>query len=124
LLYRIDLENPPLLVVSDMDRFEVHRNFENTIEKVYKFTNEEIGSANNEEALRILSALFRSPSSIKPGKTREDVTEEIAAKFASLADGLRSRREEPHRVAHFLMKLVFCLFAEDMELLPESSSHA
>jgi hypothetical protein len=31
LLYRIDLNNPPLLVVSDMDRFEVHTNFKNTV---------------------------------------------------------------------------------------------
>lgn len=48
LLYRIDLKNPPLLVVSDMDRFEVHTNFENTVEMVYEFTNEEIGSADNQ----------------------------------------------------------------------------
>lgn len=119
LLYRIDLENPPLLVVSDMDRFEVHTNFERTVERVYSFTNEEIGSVGNEEALRVLRALFEAPDSLKPGKTREAVTEEVAAKFARLADGLRSRGEEPHRVAHFLMKIVFCLFAEDIDLLPE-----
>lgn len=119
LLYRIDLANPPLLVVSDMDRFEVHTNFDRTVEKVYAFTNEEIGSEDNGEALRVLAALFRDPDSLRPGKTREDVTEEVAANFARLADGLRSRGEEPHRVAHFLMKLVFCLFAEDIELLPE-----
>lgn len=119
LLYRINLENPPLLVVSDMDRFEVHTNFERTAEVVYSFTNEEIGSADNAEALRILTALFYDPDSLKPGKTREAITEEVAAKFARLAEGLRSRGEEPHRVAHFLMKVVFCLFAEDIELLPE-----
>ena len=119
LLYRINLENPPLLVVSDMDRFEVHTNFERTAEVVYSFTNEELGSKDNAEALRILSALFTDPDSLKPGKTREAITEEVAAKFATLADGLRSRGEEPHRVAHFLMKIVFCLFAEDIDLLPE-----
>ena len=30
LRYREDLENPPLLVVCEMDRFEVHTNFTNT----------------------------------------------------------------------------------------------
>ncbi len=34
LKYREDLENPPLLVVCDMDRFEVHPNFPNTVRKV------------------------------------------------------------------------------------------
>ena len=119
LLYREDLANPPLLVVSDMDRFEVHTNFTDTAKKVYAFDNEELSSSENGEALRVLEALFRNPGSLKPGQTREAVTEEVAAKFARLADGLRSRGEEPHRVAHFLMKLVFCLFAEDVDLLPE-----
>jgi hypothetical protein len=37
LLYREDLENPPLLVVCDLDRFEVHTNFTGTIARVYAF---------------------------------------------------------------------------------------
>ena len=36
--YREALENPPLLVVCDMDRFEVHTNFTNTVKQVYAFT--------------------------------------------------------------------------------------
>ncbi len=116
LLYREDLENPPLLVVTDMDRFEVHTNFTGTVKKVYSFTNAELPRAEN---LSILRALFSEPRSLEPGKTREGVTQEVASKFAQLASGLRDRGEEPHRVAHFLMKLVFCLFAEDIDLLPE-----
>jgi len=34
--YREDLENPPLLVVCDQDRFEVHTNFTNTASRVYR----------------------------------------------------------------------------------------
>jgi hypothetical protein len=34
LQYREDLENPPLLVVCDLDRFEVHTNFTNTLKQV------------------------------------------------------------------------------------------
>lgn len=37
LLYREDLGNPPLLVVCDMDRFEIHTNFTGTIKTVYVF---------------------------------------------------------------------------------------
>jgi len=32
---------------------------------------------------------------------------------------LRDRGHEPHDAAHFLMKVMFCLFAEDVELLPK-----
>ena len=35
LLYREDLENPPLLVVTDTDRFEVHTNFTGTVKEVF-----------------------------------------------------------------------------------------
>ena len=37
LLYRQALENPPLMIVCDMDRFEVHTNFTGTAKKVHRF---------------------------------------------------------------------------------------
>jgi len=37
LLYREDLENPPLLVVCDLDRFEIHTNFTGTAKQVHAF---------------------------------------------------------------------------------------
>ena len=37
LRYREDLENPPLLVVCDLNRFEVHTNFTGTAKRVYDF---------------------------------------------------------------------------------------
>ncbi len=37
LQYREALENPPLLVVCDLDRFEIHTNFTNTPAVVHKF---------------------------------------------------------------------------------------
>jgi type II restriction/modification system DNA methylase subunit YeeA len=116
LQYRESLESPPLLAVTDIDRFEIRTNFTGTVTQVYAFTNTELPEPEN---LRVLKAMFADPYSLKPTRTVESVTEEAAAKFARLADGLRSRGEEPHRVAHFLMKLVFCLFAEDVGLLQE-----
>ncbi len=53
-----------------------------------------------------------------PTATREGVTAEAAAKFANIAVRLRQHYDE-RRVAHFINKLVFCLFAEDIELLPD-----
>jgi hypothetical protein len=116
LLYREDLENPPLLVVSDMERYEVHTNFTGTVKKVYRFTNSDLPQPEN---LKILRALFTDPNSLRPIHTPEGVTEEAARRFAQLADGLRERGVEPQRAAHFLNRLLFCLFAEDIGLLPK-----
>jgi hypothetical protein len=115
LLYREDLQNPPLLVVTDTERFEVHTNFTGTVKKVYSFTNAELPQ---EENLSVLRALFTDPDSLRPGRTTQSITEEVAGKFALVADGLRSRGHDPHRAAHFLNRLLFCLFAEDVGLLP------
>ncbi|HET7480596.1 MAG TPA: DNA methyltransferase, partial [Rubrobacteraceae bacterium] len=114
--YREALENPPLLVVTDMERFEVHTNFESTVSRVYSFTNAELPESEN---LRVLRAMFEDPASLRPARTVESVTEEAAGKFARIADGLRGRGVEPHAAAHFLNKLLFCLFAEDIGLLPK-----
>lgn len=116
--YRESLENPPLLVVSDMDRFEVHTNFTGTCKVVHKFNLRQI-ELKPAEPLRILRAVMTDPEAIRPEKTRQDVTEDAAREFAGLAQTLRSRGYDPHRVAHFLNKLVFCMFAEDAHLLPE-----
>jgi type II restriction/modification system DNA methylase subunit YeeA len=117
LLYREALENPPLLVVCDLNRFEVHTNFTNTPKQVHPFTLLELRDE-PEEPLRILRAVMQHPDELKPGTTKAELTAEAAKEFASLADRLRSRGHEPQEVAHFLNKLVFCMFAEDSELLP------
>ena len=116
LRYREDLGNPPLLVVCDIDRFEVHTNFTNSVKKVYAFTNAELPKPEN---IRVLKALFQNPGELAPAATSEHVTLEAAKGFAKLSDGLRARGEDPERAAHFLNKLLFCLFAEDVGLLPK-----
>ena len=109
--YQGALENPPLLVVTDIERFEINTNFTGTVTRVYSFTNEELPEPEN---LRLLRAMFEKPYSLKPTRTVESVTEEAAGKFAKLADGLRARGVESQEAAHFLNKLLFCLFAEDI----------
>ena len=42
----------------------------------------------------------------------------MAGRFARLADALGKRSIPPQQAAHFLMKLMFCMFAEDIDLLP------
>jgi type II restriction/modification system DNA methylase subunit YeeA len=118
LQYREALENPPLLVVCDLNRFEVHTNFTNTPATVHEFTLDDLLTG-AKEPLRVLRAVMLSPEELRPGKTREELTAEAAQQFAGLAFALRDRGNDPQKVAHFLNKLLFCLFAEDAGLLPK-----
>ena len=52
------------------------------------------------------------------GRLCEQLTEQAAGAFAQLAEELRRAGYEPQRLAHFLNKLLFMLFAEDAKLLP------
>ena len=78
--------------------------------------------------LETLRRVFTAPQTFKPTKTREQMTGELAETFADLADQLLSRMPPAPEtlwqgagdpVAHFLMKVMFCLFAEDVGLLPD-----
>ncbi len=116
LLYREDLENPPLLVVCDLDRFEIHTNFTGTPKHVHQFDLAGLAEPDN---LDVLRKLFTNPESLRPGLTTESVTSQAAERFGQLADGMRVRGVEAPAAAHFLMKLIFCMFGEDIGLLPE-----
>jgi type II restriction/modification system DNA methylase subunit YeeA len=115
--YRDALENPPILVVCDLNRFIVRTNYTNTPTTVFEFTLDDLRD-DPREPLRVLKALMENPGELKPGKTREELTAEAAEQFASLAERLRGRGHDPQAVAHFLNKLLFCMFAEDSGLLP------
>ena len=53
-LYREALDNPPLLVVCDLDRFEVHTNFTNTATTVHEFDLAHLAEPANLDVLRKL----------------------------------------------------------------------
>lgn len=117
LQYSVALENPPLLVVSDMDRIRIHTNWTNTVQEVHEFTLEDLLDGQVREKLK---RAFTDPEEFKPSKTRQALTEETAREFAAIAQRLRERGHEAHKVAHFVNQLVFCMFAEDVGLLPDN----
>jgi SAM-dependent methyltransferase len=117
--YKDALENPPLLVVSDLDRIEVHTNFTGLSPRTYTVTLDDLAAADPSEPLRILRSVFTEPEALRPTFDRAALTEEAARHFAELAGALHARGHEPQAVAHFLDKLLFCLFAEDTGLLPK-----
>ncbi|MGO8859066.1 MAG: DNA methyltransferase [Steroidobacteraceae bacterium] len=113
--YADALENPPLLITSDLKRIEIHTNFTNTVKKVYVLELVDLGDPAKRELLR---QAFREPERLRPGLTRQMVTKKAAERFSELAHHLQEKTHDPHRVAHFLNRLIFCMFAEDVGLLP------
>ena len=117
LRYRESLQNPPLLIVSDIDRIVIHTNFTNTVKQVIPITLDDLLTPDGQ---RKLKAVFREPDFFKSPQTTDAVTRQAAQDFAHLADLLRTQGHEPQRIAHFLIRLLFCLFSEDIGLLPEN----
>ena len=116
LRYRDALQNPPLLIVSDMNYIIIRTNYTNLATRTITLTLDDLLTA---EGLKTLKTVFFNPDQLKPQVTIESVTQEAAKQFSTLANVLRKFGEEPQAVAHFLIRLLFCLFAEDIGLLPE-----
>jgi type II restriction/modification system DNA methylase subunit YeeA len=116
-LYSDALENPPLLVTSDIQRIVVHTNFTNSVKKVHTIQLEDLADPKKIEMLRWV---FAEPEKLRPGLTRAMVTTAAAEQFSAVAHLLQSKGHEPQKVAHFLNRLIFCMFAEDVGLLPNN----
>ena len=114
-LYALALENPPLLIVSDMLRFRIRTNWTNSVSKTYEFGLDDLADAAARDRLKWA---FSDPERLRPGETRQSLTEQAAQSFATVAQSLRERGDDPQAVAHFVNRLVFCMFADDVGLLP------
>lgn len=113
--YREGLGNPPLLVVCDMNRFEVHTNFTNTEPRVISFTLKDIGD-NPTYYVNLLRDVFLNPEALHPNRDPRYITETAAEKFGEVAQALRDLNHDPNMVARFLNRLIFCFFAESIRL--------
>ncbi|HEY8749279.1 MAG TPA: DNA methyltransferase, partial [Tepidisphaeraceae bacterium] len=123
--YRDDLDNPPLSVVCDIRTIEIRTHFPGYPTEKITVTLEEIPGK-----LEVIRRVFASPETFRPAKTSEVLTTELADEFAELANRLIDRyppgdlslwMSPGSPVAHFLMKVMFCLFAEDINLLPDKA---
>jgi type II restriction/modification system DNA methylase subunit YeeA len=112
--YAVALENPPLLIVCDMETIEIHTNWTNTVRVIHRIGREDLREATHRATLK---AVFSDPDKLKPGQTRQGLTEKAAKEFAGLALRLRSRGHDAQAVAHFINRMVFSMFAEDVGLL-------
>ena len=113
--YALALENPPLLIVSDLRRFRIRTNWTNSVSQTHEFDLDDLADHATRDRLKWA---FSDPERLRPGVTRQALTERAAAAFASVAQALRARGHDPQAVAHFINRLVFCMFADDVGLLP------
>ncbi len=75
------------------------------------------------ETIALLHEIFTNPAARDPRGKAQQVTREIAGKLAQLAATFENRGHSPEQVARFLMRCVFCFFAEDVGLLPKRLFH-
>lgn len=116
--YAPALANPPLVIVSDMREIRVHTNFTGEITVTRTFR---LHDLQTEASRRELRDCWIAPDRLRPSVTREGVTARAAGTVGDVAARLRARKDVPdaRRVAHLMNRFVFCLFAEDIELLPD-----
>jgi type II restriction/modification system DNA methylase subunit YeeA len=112
--YAAALENPPLQVACDTDRFVIRTAWTNAVPKTYELTLEDLAEP---QQLGILRSVFFEPEKLRPKETRAAITTEAADKFSTIALRL-SGRDTPETLAHFVNQLVFCFFAHSVKLLP------
>ncbi len=121
-LYREDLQNPHLLITSDIHTIEIHTNFNNYPTVTHTVTFDDIVEG---DGLEKLQWVFYDPEKFRPDKTQEQITKASADTFLKVAEQMKQHQRltqedySPEQLAHFLVRLLFCLFAEDMGLLPD-----
>jgi len=124
LAYRSSLDNPPLLIVCDFLDYRIYPQWPNLSGQPIKFKNDDLVDSHYRDLLRWA---LTDPDKIRQHLEKERLESEkltiaLAGKFAELADLMRqhplgqSPKWEALQIARFLTKLVFALFAEDIDL--------
>lgn len=117
--YSAALENPPLQVACDTDRFIIRTAWTNAVPKIYEVELEDLATPEKRD---IIWAVFHDPERLRPRETRAGVTKEAAAEFSAISSRLDGK-STPEDIAHFVNQLVFCFFASSVKLLPEGFFH-
>jgi len=114
--YALALENPPLQIACDTDRFRIVTAYTNTVPKSYDLSLEDLLDVTKRSWLE---AAFHAPKKLRPGADRSDLTKQAADKFSTLTQRLQIKGHKIEDVGHFVNRLVFLFFAEDVGLLKD-----
>jgi len=75
----------------------------------------------DEQVRERLKTIWEDPLSLDPSLQSAKVTREIADHLAKLGVSLEAQGHDSESVARFLMRCLFSMFAEDVELIPKGS---
>jgi len=125
-------EWPPFLIVCDVGYcFDVYADFSGSGKNYSPFPDPQtnripLQQLTKPETQTFIKAIWQEPHSLDPSKKSAKVTRELADRLAKLAKSLETastetKDERAHRVAQFLMRCLFTMFAEDVELIPKGS---
>ena len=123
----IDHGWPPFLLVTDVGHcIDVYADFSGTGKQYTQFPDAArfriaLDDLRDEDVRTRLATIWTDPLSLDPSKEAARVTREIAGHLAELSKRLEKCEQNPIRVADFLMRCLFTMFAEDVRLIPEGS---
>lgn len=118
---------PPFLLIADVGHcIDVYADFSGTGKQYTQFPDAArfriaLDDLRDDEVRTRLATIWADPLSLDPSKEAARVTREIAGHLAELSKRLEKREQNPTRVADFLMRCLFTMFAEDVALIPEGS---
>src|SRR5690606_39972283 len=117
---------PPFIIVCDVGYvFEVYADFSGSGRAYTQFPDRKgfrirLDDLRRPEVVERLRAIWTEPQSLDPAHHAARATRQIAARLAAVSRRLE-RNHAPAEVAHFLMRCIFTLFAEDLDLLPNGA---
>jgi hypothetical protein len=115
---------PPFLVVVDVGySIELYSDFSRSGKTYIPFPDARefripLGDLAREDVRERLRLIWTEPLALDPSRRSAKVTREVAARLARLAKSLEDAGHQPERVASFLMRAIFTMFAEDVKLIP------
>ena len=118
---------PPFVVVVDVGHcFDVYSNFAGVGDTYVPFPDAAhsrfyLPALAKPELREQLQLLFTDPQQLDPGRRAAQVTRQLAGYLAGLSTQLEKAGHPSDVVAQFLMRCLFTMFAEDVQLIPTDS---
>jgi len=116
---------PPFLIVVDVGHsIELYADFSRSGRTYLPFPDARsfrllLDDLLKEEQRDKLRLVWTEPLTLDPSRRSARVTRTVAARLATLAKSLEESGHAPEAVAAFLMRAIFTMFAEDVQLIPE-----
>ena len=115
---------PPFIIVCDVGHcMELYADFSGTGRAYSYYPDRQnfrifMDDLRNPALRARLATVWTDPLSLNPARENARVTREIADRLAKVGKALE-KKHPAEEVAHFLMRCIFTMFAEDVDLLPK-----